>query len=453
MHSSFRLGEFSTMALMASGVAWGVPAPASAEITGVTVADSKEIGPFQGKLYVEINARMEGTAPGGAYSVPITLALPKNAADHNGFVVVDAVNTITIYFDNWVLGGQPLPLARGHMGDEFLFGRGHAYVSVIWDKTAIEALKNGTISVAADGYTILRDTAALARNPGGHLPADAGLAEMVGSDRLIAYGYSQTGALLRGWYFDHLNSAEGDPTFDGALIGGTSGGCLDLASGGFKGCAGPVSDGGKVIAFMAETDAEWGGFDERGESPDFRLIEIAGVSHIPATAADFRKHGMPEQNPIGFEPVVRAALVNLEAWIDGQEPPPSVHLTLSDAAPTEFEGVPLRAAERDGDGNALGGLRLPHMPTLLDGGEKIGAPLGHYTGLAVDHLGKNSYFLISGTFEPFSPEKLATIYPDHDAYVDAVAASASRLVAERYILPEDAEAYIAAAKAADIGLR
>ena len=117
---------------------------------------------------------MEGTAPGGAYSVPVTLALPRLASDHNGFAIVDVVNTITIYFDNWVLGGQPLPLARGHMGDAFLFARGNAYVGVIWDKAAVEAQGTGAIAAPEDGYTILRDAAALAREPGRFLPRRPG---------------------------------------------------------------------------------------------------------------------------------------------------------------------------------------------------------------------------------------------------------------------------------------
>ena len=107
-----------------AGLVLGAAIPAKAEIARIEVLAEREIGPFAGKPYREVEARMEGTAPGGAYSVPVTLALPKRASDHNGFAIVDVVNTITIYYDNWVLGGQPLPLARGHMGDAFLFGPG-----------------------------------------------------------------------------------------------------------------------------------------------------------------------------------------------------------------------------------------------------------------------------------------------------------------------------------------
>ena len=117
-------------------------------------------------------------------------------------------------------------------------------------------------------------------------------------------------------------------------------------------------------SLLPETDAEWGGYAERGEHPDYRVVEIAGVSHIPVSAADFRSHGMPEQNPVGFEPVFRAALVNLQEWLNGRDDPPlSVAIELSDAPPRDFDGAPIRSAARDADGNAKGGVRLPHMPS------------------------------------------------------------------------------------------
>jgi Alpha/beta hydrolase domain len=445
-----RLFCSSSLLLSAIAVSLGHTAPGHAEITGVTVLAAKNIGPFRGKAYREVEARMEGSAPGGAYAVPVTLAFPKEASDHNGFAVVDVVNTHTVGNEQWVLGGQPFPLARIHIGDDFLFGTGNAYVEVMWDKKTVDMLGNGTIAAPADGYTILRDAAALAGDPAALLPADAGAPPA--SDKVVAYGYSQTGGLLRGWYFDHLNSQGGAPTFDGALVGGAGGACYDLNKSEWKGCDGALADGGKVISLLPETDVEWGGYAERGEHPDYRVVEIAGVSHIPVSAADFRSHGMPEQNPVGFEPVVRAALVNLQEWLNGRDDPPlSVAIELSDAPPRDFDGAPIRSAARDADGNAKGGVRLPHMPSVLEDGKKAGAPLGRYTGFAWDHEKSNFYFTISGTFTPFPAEKLEALYPDHEAYVAAVAAAAEDLVAKRYILAEDAQAYIEAAKRSDIG--
>ena len=421
-------------------------APAGAEIKNIVVSSTSDIGPFRGKSYREVKATMQGVAPGGAYSVPVVLAFPKKAADHNGFALVDIINTVTIGKAEFVLGGRPLPLARSHIGDDFLFGNGNAYVDVMWDKSAVEALDNGKIATPADGYTIVRDAAALARNPASYLPADVGTAPA--SRKIVAYGYSQTGALLRGWYFDHRNTQGGSLAFDGALIAGAGGWCEDLGNPNEgKNCPGGLADGGKVIVLSSETDVERGGYAERSDRGDYRVIEIAGVSHIPSTAFDFRNHGMAEQNPVGFEPVFRAALVDLQEWLKGREPPLSIAIELSDAPP---QGT-VRAAARDADGNAKGGVRLPHMPTVLDNGSKTGAPLGHYTGFAWDYEKSNRFFTISGTFTPFPKDKLRTLYPTRDAYVSLVSLAAKDLVAKRYILQEDADAYIEAATRSDIG--
>jgi hypothetical protein len=428
-------------ALNALGIAFSLlaPMPAAAEIRDLAVVEAKDIGPFDGRAFREISAEMEGEAPGGTYSAPVTLVLPENPASHNGFALVDVVNTVTIGAENFVAGGGPFPLARIHMGDAFLFGQGNAYVSVIWDKAAVEALGNGQIADPEDGYTIIRDAATLARNPGAFLPEDADLDEAVTSDRVIAYGFSQTGSLLRHW-FQGRNTAETEPVFDGGLVAGAGGSCMSLADGESTPCEGPAVDGAKVIALVPQTDAEWGGHLERAEHPDYRYIEIAGVSHIPVPAADFRQGGMPEQNPADFGPAFRAALVNLQNWLEGEEPPPSVALELSDE-PTGELGI--RYAETDADGNALGGLRLPHM--LSSGGE-AGAPLGRYTGFASDWAEDNIFFALAGTFEPFRAERLQELYPSKQAYIDRVTAAARGLAEQGYILPEDAEAYITAAE-------
>jgi hypothetical protein len=84
-------------------------APASAEIAKITVDTASDIGPFRGIAYREIKATMDGTAPGGAYSVPVTLAFPKDGAAHNGFAVVDVINTVTIGQETWPGGGGLFP--------------------------------------------------------------------------------------------------------------------------------------------------------------------------------------------------------------------------------------------------------------------------------------------------------------------------------------------------------
>lgn len=433
------------------GVSAGAfPVAVSAEIEKLTIVSARDIGPFAGKPYREVEARLHGVAPGGTYEAPVTLAFPVRAADFDGFAVVDLVNTITLFMEGFKPAGDALPLARVHMGDEFLFGRGTGYVAVIWDDEAVKLLGKGAIAARTDGYTVIADAAALARDPGRYLPAEAGF-EAPGEVRVIAYGFSQTGSLLRDWLAKGRNMQDGAPVFDGAIPAGASGWCRDLETTDGAACAGPATDGAKVIALLPQTDVEWGGVAERGESSDYRVIDIAGVSHIPSAAADFRQLGMPEQNPVSFGPVVRAALANLEEWLDGREPPPSIALEVTGEPGAMMMDEPLAELALDEDGNARGGLRLPHMASQLADGTRVGAPLGRYAGLALDRQEENIYFALAGSLTPFPPERLAELYPDQSAYVAAVRAAAEDLAARRYILPEDAAAYVAAAEAADIG--
>jgi hypothetical protein len=428
-------------------VCCAIDSGAHAKIAAVKVISIADAGSFRGRAYRQIEGRMEGVAPGGEYAVPVTLLLPAAPADGNGFAVVDVLNTVAVGKDS-VLGPDPLPLARRHIGDDYLFGTGHAYVGVLWDKAAIEALGTGTIAQPGDGYTILADAADLARTPGQHAAsAGAGIAAPL---KVIAFGFSQTGAVLRDFYFSHLNGAGPSPVFDAAIVGGAGGACFRVATLSWDGCEGPVADGGKVIAVLAEGDAQMAGGWERGEHPDYRFIEVAGVSHIPATIDDFRDRGLPNQNPVGFEPVMRATLANVEAWLQGTEPPPSVAIELSDAPPTMLNGIEVSPLKLDADGNALGGLRLPHMPSVAAEGRPVGAPLGRYTGLALDQA-DNFFLALGGTFAPFPPDRLKALYPDHAAYVGAVKLAVDDLVARRYILPEDGAAYVEAAERSTIG--
>jgi alpha/beta hydrolase family protein len=436
--------------MFAGGLSLVLSHQAAAEITHIVVTSSSDIGPFRGKGYREVQATMEGVAPGGPYSVPVVLAFPTAAADDNGFALIDVFNTVTVGDPEWVTGGRVSPVGRGQLGQNYLFGSGNLYVGVLWDKKAAEFLRTGTIAAASDGYEILRDASLLARNPAAaHFPA--GFTIPRAADTVIAYGYSQSAMVLRGFYLRRLNTSKGGLTFDGALIVGARGACWYLDRPGPSGCDGELSDGGKVIAVNPETDAGWNGFNARGGTADYRAIEVSGVSHIPVTAVDFRGVGLPRQNPVDALPVFRAALTNLQRWLRGTDPPPSVYITLREGPVGNLEGLPLKEAVRDADGNALGGVRLPHLPTALEDGKTAGAPLGTYNGLDLDFRDGNRYFLRSGLFVPFSEDRLRALYPNHDTYVSAVSLAAKDLVVKRYILQEDADAYIEAAVRSAIG--
>jgi hypothetical protein len=361
--------------------------------------------------------------------------------------VIDMINTAFVVAPPPPPGiAQAYPLARVRMGD-YMFASGHVYLRLEWQKSTVESRGIGTIAAGSDAYAIWRDAAALARNPS-LVPSGA---RPEPATTVIAYGYSQTGSLLRGFFHTGQSTAGGGLAFDGALYGAATGGCQEPPAPTFA-CPGTFTDGAKVITYATETDAECGGWLQRGATSDYRYYEIAGVSHISASWLHF--DALPQQNPVLSDAVDRAALRNLIEWIDdGTEPPASDYVELEPAVlpsagcgPTAIR--PFRNAVRDADGNVLGGIRLPHMTATHPSGE-IGAPLGAYRG--TDLAQTNRYLYIGGVFTPFAQARLDELYPSHGAYVARVAKAAHRLVQRREILQEDAEVYIREAAHSTIG--
>ena len=438
--------RFVVLAGLTMCALFGSAAAARAEITSVSLVSSTKLGSYDHRAYQGASLRMAGTAPGGAYDVPVTLAYPKRTRDHSGVALVDPINTAFLAYPDELPAPAtrvPLEQAHVHIGDHYLYGSGHVYLSVEWDKQTLEADGRGTIAEGGDAFTIIRDAAALARDPS-MIPAQV---RPRASGIVVAYGYSNTGGLLREFYRSHANSS-GGLAFDGALYGGAGGFCLDPAVSGSSGflCGdGPVSDGGKVIAFNGEGDAEWAGFLERGQTDDYRLMEIAGTAHAPKTSFPFTD--APSQNPADFRPVVRASLRNLIDWIGGTPPPDSNYITLQEEVGDLF-GFPFREAFRDADGNALGGVRLPHMTATYHGRE-VGAPLGTYEPFEFNT--DNFFTFVGGHFTPFDPARLAALYPSHGIYVKRVVGAVVRLVQRREILAEDGIAIIREAVYSNIG--
>ena len=436
-----RLNSKDLAACLVGFVAFGHPPMAIAEILDIAITSTATHGEFEGKKYQKIEATVRGRAPGGKYSIPLTIAFAADPQQRGDVAIVDVVNTVTIGEKGFVIGGAALPTARIHMGDTFLFGGGRSYFAPIWDKKAVEQLKNGSISASADGYTILADISKLARDPAELIPDGP-----TPSNKVIAYGYSQTGALLRDWFAAGRNDDHANSAFDAGLIISAGSLCLDLGSGEYRECTGDISGGIKVINVAPETDVELGGHLERAEGDTYRHIEVAGVPHIPADAADFRSHGLPDQNHIGYGPVARAAVENLEGWLAGKNPFANLYMELADGPVRMVQGNKYRAVKRDAAGNGLGGVRLPHLATSLPRGKDGGAPLGVSNGLNWKHEQDNYFFFIAGRFEPFPDEKVKELYPTRDVYVDRVKAAAEHLLGMRYIIKSDADAYVAEAQ-------
>lgn len=180
------------------------------------------------------------------------------------------------------------------------------------------------------------------------------------------------------------------------------------------------------------------------DSPHFRLWEVAGTAHVgeygrsltwPATPTT---PGDPCADRINSAPtfaVAKAAIAKLAQWATtGAAPPSAPRITLGDPAAAD-------PVARDRYGNALGGIRYPH----------IEVPVARVDGLAnsapPDNPGQAIICALSGRTLPFSAEQLAGLYPTSADYVERFRAAADRAVDAGFLLPEDADVLTAAAAA------
>lgn len=216
---------------------------------------------------------------------------------------------------------------------------------------------------------------------------------------------------------------------------------------------------------------------------------IAGHPHFagPGSVASMTEACALSRNPLHAGAPMRALLVAMDQWVkQGIEPPASrypmlAHGTLvpADGLYPEIPGLayagvhtpahlidyakmppqpvasyPVFLPRVDADGLAVDGIRLP----------VIEVPLATYTGWnpRAEGYGAGALCTNQGAVVPFAKtraERLAAgdprpsieeRYPSASAYVDQVRDASLRLVAERLLLPADAEAMIAAAKAGDL---
>ncbi len=111
---------------------------------------------------------------------------------------------------------------------------------------------------------------------------------------------------------------------------------------------------------------------------------------------------------------------------------------------------PIQVPQVDADGNDLGGVRYPDMQ----------APIATYIGWALRKAGfaEGELMMTNGCLKAFTRTKaerekigdprlsIEERYPSHQAYVDIVKRAVDELVEEGFMLPEDGEDYVAAAK-------
>jgi hypothetical protein len=203
------------------------------------------------------------------------------------------------------------------------------------------------------------------------------------------------------------------------------------------------SDLVRSVALGAHTDAL------RGSAPTYRSYEVAGGPHIPDVPW-IRALGWGSEGttPLDWTPVSRALFLAGHRWTKwGIEPPPSVYLAdgpggqIDPVYWSEY-GLELETGiARDGNGNALGGIRMPDLE--IGRGQYIAFDPSSFFGMG-----------LYGTWEDLQCEPLADgsiRFPNHGSYVSQFAHQAEKLVAQEYLLPVDADRLISDAARSAIG--
>jgi Alpha/beta hydrolase domain len=179
------------------------------------------------------------------------------------------------------------------------------------------------------------------------------------------------------------------------------------------------------------------------DTEHFRWWQVAGTGHGPGISVGdlralyARDIGWPDlfgdpalpYSPMTIEYALRALSHHLGRWVADGTPAPSAPPLV--AAP---DGTPDEAA-RDERGNALGGLRLPHVE----------APVARYHA----RNGPGDLYAMFAGAEPFDVATLARLYPEPGDHEAAVAAATDRAVAQGFVLAVDAPEIVARARATE----
>lgn len=395
-----------------------------------------------------------GQAP---YRTRLLVRAPADRSRFNGTVVVEWLN---------VSGNVDVDVDFGYMHSELL--RGYAWVGVSAQAAGVNSTggsplgpnvvglkawdpqRYGPLHHPGDAYSydIFSQAGAALRSPRGADPL-AGLVV----ERLLAVGQSQS-AMRMLTYANAIHPLA--RVFDGLFVHSRAGFGAPIGSGSGL----PKLDGADrphvtaparvrtdldVPVFQVVTETELfelgGGPGPRSfvaaRQPDtdrIRTWEIAGTAHSDAHAlrilhpqytAQFGTvkdlgAAVPIVNDGPQAHVVAAALRSLDTWVADGTPPPS-------AGPIETTGTGI---VRDEFGNALGGVRTPH----------VDVPVAALTGETV-HVPHN------GATVPLDAAVLTSLYPDEESYVTRFAEATDRAVATGFLRFEDGRALVATARA------
>jgi hypothetical protein len=308
----------------------------------------------------------------------------------------------------------------------------------------VDPVRYGSLHHPGDSfsYSIFSQAAQAVLRPQGIDPLEG-----LNVERILAVGQSQSAFRLV-TYFNAVN-----PTidlFDGFVIHSRGGSASGLSQEPQAEVSAPAvafirtDTADPVITLQSETDVfQLNSVASRqSDSLNFRIWEVSGSSHsdlyttlkapldtgVTPEIADIISEAevrppfitcsiAANDGPMHF--VAKAAVHALDRWVRDGEPAPSAPFLSINEAKNSFI--------YDAVGNSEGGVRSPHVdaPVAILHGE--GQPRG------------DSFCNLFGTTELFDSAQMAALYPDKQAYIDAIDAASQRAVSRGVLRPRDAE--------------
>ena len=430
---------------------------------------------------------VEKAAGGKAvYETKVMLIVPARKA--NGALLLDVPNRGRLISHALYNGPREpvMPLGPAEPGTGFLQRNGFALASVTWEygegfvAPKFRDASGEERNIEAAAFGAIRDVAVFLRDARAD---DAGRPNPVAGmvDRAYATGFSQTARFLRTFLSQGYNTVNGKMVFAGLhLHAGASGQMpiLEAGKGAKSTTASPTpnflnptlrgvqeapftyaeivasmnarkeplpkivvtnmtTDYLSLRASLARTGAE--GTADVPLPANVRMYDVAGASHSMNTQEKHANCALPLAK-LDYRPIMRSSMANLDAWVArGTEPPASVLMPLSQkavdknvlGAPPHLAKAVVLAPARGGDGNILGGIRLPDVE----------APLGAH-GLQ-NSVDKDPCRLGAG-YEAYPMTVVKARYGSPSDYTNRIDEAAARLVQRRLLLQEDAEAIVKA---------
>ncbi len=437
---------------------------------GSPVADLAELGYREDEFFLEGEATRFAPSPGteltsdgrwrvepvgtAPFKTRLVVIRPEDPAAFGGTVVM-SWNNVTAGYDNFGGGDSPVLLEAGcafvavTAQRAGVHGAGeHPMGLLAWDPE-----RYGSLSISSDDYSFDIFTQAARALSGSRSDGSFDPMGGLGVRRIIAQGASQSAARLSAYvnavhplaraidgfmltlYFGSASPLEvGEATL--TLPAPGSGEAQPAPR---LGLATRLRDDLDVPVFVVNSECETAAnYGVRQPDTDrFRYWEAAGTCHIsrqamasvgPRYQRDFG-FVVPDQegiNELPMNPVVDAATHHMLAWVaEGTAPPVQPRI--------EFAGDPPEIS-RDEHGIARGGIRLP--------GAEV--PVAHNSAIP---LTPDFSSRLGGTCKPFAPEKVHALYGDGAQYIARFEEATRAAEKEGVVLPRDAEALIAEARA------